>query len=96
MRAETDELLRERGAINKSTHMTDDIINEAMETRSEMRAQRMVFTSARSKLQQIGDIFPGANQLISRIADKKTRDDTVVTLLVAVLVCFTFWWTLLR
>jgi Golgi SNAP receptor complex protein 1 len=96
MKAETEELLRERGAIGRSARMTDEILEQAVATRAEALGQRRVFTAASSRLAQIGTVFPGAKVLIRRIADKKTRDDTIVALLIAFLIAFTLWWKLLR
>ena len=95
MRGETDELLRERGAINKSSRMTGDIIYNAMEARNEIFAQRRIFTAASSKLVEIGSVFPGAKKLIHRIKNKKTRDNTIIAILIGLLLCFTLLWSVL-
>jgi Golgi SNAP receptor complex protein 1 len=92
----TDHLLRERSSIEGSSRAAADVIQQATEAKGALRNQRSALGLSGAKILDIGATFTGVSSLIGRIRQKRTRDNTVIGLVVAGCICFIVYWTLLR
>lgn len=92
---ETDILLRERSAVDSSRSMTDSIIGQAMAAKASLERQKERFTSSRGRVTTLTGTFTGIHSLMDQIQRKKLRNNTIIALLIAVLICFTLWWVVL-
>ncbi|PCH34201.1 V-snare-domain-containing protein [Wolfiporia cocos MD-104 SS10] len=73
-----DALLAERGHIDSSHQMTDDILSQAYETRAEFSRQRTTITGINSRMAGVLNTMPGVNNLISMIKSRRRRDSIIV------------------
>lgn len=87
-------LMREHQSLERSSHMMNETIEKAVTAHSELVGQRNTFTGATGRLLDIGKKVPGINVLIKRIQDKRTRDNTVLALIIALCICFLLWYWL--
>mmetsp|Transcript_10412 Transcript_10412/g.19424 ORF Transcript_10412/g.19424 Transcript_10412/m.19424 type:complete len:137 (+) Transcript_10412:454-864(+) len=85
-------LMRERNSILNSNRMAENVINQAIEVHSDLLEQRRTFTGTTGRLVDIGRQVPGLNTLIQRIEDKRTRDNTILALVIACCICFLLWY----
>jgi len=76
-------LMRERGAIDSSTRMTGSMIGQAVEIHSELVNQRNGLSGTTGRLVDLGKRVPGVNLLIQRIQNKRTRNNTIIALVIA-------------
>jgi len=74
----TDSLLAERGRIDSSHRMTDDILEQAYETRAEFSRQRTTLGSINVRMGQVLESFPGINNVISMISSRRRRDSIII------------------
>lgn len=91
-----DMLLRERGSLLSSTRAVDDILAQAAAASDVLRAQGASLSSAAGRLGGFVVRLPGASVLMGAISARRTRNDTIVALVVAVCVCFAVWSAYLR
>ncbi|KAF8226264.1 v-SNARE protein [Tricholoma matsutake] len=82
----TDSLLAERGRIDSSHRMTDDILNQAYETRSEFSRQRTSLAGINTRMANVLNTMPGVNNLVSMIKSRRRRDSIIMGLVVGVCV----------
>ncbi|KAG2492387.1 hypothetical protein HYH03_009334 [Edaphochlamys debaryana] len=82
-------LLRERGTIQNSANMVDDLINQASNVSTNLVSQRRVFEGVMDKLVQVGSRFPVVNGLLNAIRRKKSKDTLVLSGVIAACVLFT-------
>jgi len=87
-------LMQERSSLMNSVNMTSNIIGQAVETRNELIRQRATFTGSAGRMVDVARQVPGINTLIKRIEDKRTRDNTVIALVIAVCICVLLWYWL--
>jgi len=89
-----DSLLAERNRIDSSHNMTDDIIEQAYETRSEFSRQRASLASINTRVVHVIGTIPGINNLISMIKSRRRRDSIVIGVLIGVctIVILTYLW----
>ncbi|KAK2461423.1 hypothetical protein APHAL10511_005886 [Amanita phalloides] len=80
----TDALLAERGRIDSSHSMTDDLLQQAYETRSEFSRQRSTLASVNSRMGHIIKTMPGVNNLVSMIRNRRRRDSIIMGLVIGV------------
>lgn len=92
---ETDILLRERSAVDSSRSMADNIIGQAMAAKASLERQKERFTSSRGRVTGLTGTFTGIHSLMDQIQRKKFRNNTIITLVIAFLICFTLWWVVL-
>jgi len=85
-------LVRERGALQATLSMTDDIIAQATKTHESMKGQRETLTSTHGKVGALVTMFPGISGLVSRISDRKTKEQMVLSSVIAGCVIFTIWY----
>ncbi|PFH52243.1 hypothetical protein AMATHDRAFT_74307 [Amanita thiersii Skay4041] len=73
-----DALLSERGRIDSSHRMTDDILQQAYETRSEFGRQRTALGSINTRMMHVINTMPGINNLVSMIRSRRRRDSIIL------------------
>ncbi|KAF8640357.1 hypothetical protein AX17_000028 [Amanita inopinata Kibby_2008] len=79
-----DALLAERGRIDSSHRMTDDILQQAYETRSEFGRQRISLASINTRMMHVINTTPGINNLISMIRSRRRRDSIILGIIIGV------------
>ncbi|KAG2430225.1 hypothetical protein HXX76_010324 [Chlamydomonas incerta] len=89
-------LLRERGAIQNSANMVDDILSQAANVSGNLLGQRRVFEGALDKLMQVGSRFPVVNGLLNAIRRKKSKDTLVLAGVIAACVLFTILYVMAK
>ncbi|GBG25980.1 Golgi SNAP receptor complex member 1-1 [Hondaea fermentalgiana] len=87
-------LIREQDSIQNATHAAGNIIDQASAVHGELLSQRARFMGTTDRLVDMGRRVPGINTLIKRIQDKRTRDNTILALVIAVCVCLILWYEL--
>jgi len=79
-----DSLLAERGRIDSSHQMTDDVLQQAYETRSEFARQRTSLAGINNRMIQVIGTMPGINNLVSMIKSRRRRDSIIMGLVIGV------------
>ncbi|PPQ66370.1 hypothetical protein CVT26_011089 [Gymnopilus dilepis] len=89
-----DSLLAERGRIDSSHQMTDTIIEQAYETRSEFSRQRTSLAGINNRMVQVIGTMPGINNLVSMIKSRRRRDSIIMGVLIGVccILLLTYIW----
>jgi len=89
-----DSLLAERNRIDSSHSMTDNIIEQAYETRSEFSRQRASLASINTRIVHVIGTMPGINSLISMIKSRRRRDSIIMGLVIGVcaIIILTYIW----
>ncbi|XP_024398729.1 Golgi SNAP receptor complex member 1-1 [Physcomitrium patens] len=71
-------LLREQGAISRSTSQMDSMIGHAHETFSALRYQRSTFGDISGKINTIGSRLPSVNGVLTAIRRRRSRDTIII------------------
>ncbi|KAI0800740.1 V-snare-domain-containing protein [Fomes fomentarius] len=79
-----DSLLAERGRIDSSHRMTDDMIAQAYETRSEFGRQRTTISGINARMQGVLSSMPGISNLLSMIKTRRRRDAVIIGCVIGV------------
>jgi len=79
-----DSLLAERGHIDSSHRMTDDMIAQAYETRAEFGRQRSTISGINSRMASVLNTMPGINNLVSMIKSRRRRDSIILGLVIGI------------
>ncbi|KAF9469808.1 snare region anchored in the vesicle membrane C-terminus-domain-containing protein [Collybia nuda] len=79
-----DSLLAERGRIDSSHRMTDDVLNQAYETRSEFSRQRSALSGINTRMLGVLNTMPGINNLVSMIKSRRRRDSIILGLVIGI------------
>jgi len=79
-----DSLLAERGRIDSSHRMTDDILEQAYETRSDFSRQRVSLKGINQRMIQVIGTMPGINNLIGMIKSRRRRDSIIVGVILGI------------
>ncbi|KAJ3517876.1 hypothetical protein NLJ89_g227 [Agrocybe chaxingu] len=89
-----DSLLAERGRIDSSHRMTDDILQQAYETRSEFSRQRTSLAGINNRMVQVLGTMPGINSLVSMIKSRRRRDSIIMGVLIGIcaIILLTYIW----
>ncbi|EDR15823.1 v-SNARE protein [Laccaria bicolor S238N-H82] len=89
-----DSLLAERGRVDSSHRMTDDMLQQAYETRSEFSRQRGSLTSIQNRMLHVINTMPGINNLVSMIKSRRRRDSIILGLVigVSVIIILSYIW----
>jgi len=87
-------LLQEKYSLSSSHSATDAILGQAHEVSATLRNQRNAFTNATSRLASIGKAVPGVNTLMQRIQNKRTRDNTILAIVISFCICFILFYVL--
>jgi Golgi SNAP receptor complex protein 1 len=90
--ASTEQLLRERNAIDSSMKSANSVLSQAASVRSELRTQGASLRGVTGTMARIAGNVPGLNGLISMIQKKRQQDDRVVGGVVAACILFTMWY----
>ena len=93
--SETDILLKERSTVDASRSLTDSIIGQAMAAKASLDRQRQQFTSSRGRVTGLTGTFSGIHTVMDQIRRKRLRNNTIIALVIAGLICFTLWWVVL-
>jgi len=80
----TDSLLAERGRIDSSHRMTDDLLQQAYETRSEFGRQRSTLAGINSRMGHVIKTMPGINNIVSMIRSRRRRDSIIMGIVIGV------------
>ncbi|KAH7923254.1 V-snare-domain-containing protein [Leucogyrophana mollusca] len=79
-----DSLLAERGRIDSSHQMTDDILGQAYETRAEFSRQSSSLSGINTRMVGVINTIPGINNLLSMIKSRRRRDSIIIGVVVAI------------
>lgn len=79
-----DMLLAERGRIDSSHQMTDEILEQAYETRADFSRQRTTITGINTRMAGVLSTMPGINNLLGMIKSRRRRDSIIVGCLIGV------------
>lgn len=90
--ADMEHLLRERNTIGSTLRMTSGILNQAEEVRSDLRLQGSSLRNTMGVVGRIAANVPGMNHLIDMIRRKRSRDDMIVSGVIAACILFTLWY----
>jgi len=71
-------LLSERGHIDSSHRMADDILEQAYEARADLGHQRSALGSIGTRMAGVMNTMPGINNLLSMIKSRRRRDSIIV------------------
>ncbi|KAF8634945.1 hypothetical protein AX15_000676 [Amanita polypyramis BW_CC] len=90
----TDSLLAERGRIDSSHRMTDDLLQQAYETRSEFSRQRSTLASINSRMGHVIKTIPGINNLITMVRTRRRRDSVIMGIVIGicVIIILSYMW----
>ncbi|XP_034662699.1 Golgi SNAP receptor complex member 1 [Drosophila subobscura] len=78
--------MKETGHLSSASHLVNDQINIAIETRDNLHAQRQAFKRLQTRFNDISNRFPLISSLIQRINIKKRRDSLILGAVVALCV----------
>lgn len=81
-------LLQEKYSLANSQKNTDAILGQAQNVSEALRNQRGTITNATSRLVSIGKSVPGVETLMNRIRNKRTRDNTILAIVIALCLSF--------
>ncbi|KAG6845349.1 hypothetical protein H0H87_010458 [Tephrocybe sp. NHM501043] len=89
-----DALLAERSRIDSSHRMTDDVLNQAYETRSEFARQRTSLAGINTRMMDTLNTMPGINNVIGLIKSRRRRDHIIlgVVIGVCIILLLTYMW----
>jgi len=92
--SDADSLLAERGRIDSSNRMTDDILLQAHETRAEFGRQRTSILGINVRMGGVINALPGINSLAQMIQSRRRRDGLIVgvTVSICTLLLLTYIW----
>lgn len=91
-----EKLLKERSSVAASLKSINDVISQAFETRGTLGSQRNSLNGAVSGLSSLSANVPSIGRIIDGIQKKKSREFTIIAIVVALLLCFIIWWIFLR
>ncbi|KIJ54343.1 hypothetical protein M422DRAFT_153822 [Sphaerobolus stellatus SS14] len=83
-----DALLAERGRIDNSHRMTDDILDQAYATRDEFSRQRSAISSINARMGSVINTLPGIDSVISMIKSRRRRDTIILGCVVGLCTVF--------
>ena len=87
-------LLRERSSISSSMRGINDLLSNAMDAKTSLLGQRQTLSGASSSLRGLLANVPSFNKLIDGIKRKKYRDHLILSVVIAILCCFTLYYVL--
>ncbi|THV07457.1 v-SNARE protein [Dendrothele bispora CBS 962.96] len=79
-----DSLLAERGRIDSSHRMTDELLDQAYETRSEFSRQRTSLAGINTRMASVLNTMPGINNLVSMIKSRRRRDSIIMGVVIGI------------
>jgi golgi SNAP receptor complex member 1 len=87
-----DALLRERNSLQSSMNHTNTVISQAEHIRMELHGQGRALRNTNSIIGQMTSYLPNVNTLIDTIRRRRHSDDTIVAIVIAICITFTFWY----
>ncbi|KAJ4485745.1 V-snare-domain-containing protein [Lentinula aciculospora] len=89
-----DSLLAERGRIDSSHRMADDVLNQAYETRADLARQRSSLSGINTRMGNVLNTMPGINNLVSMIKSRRRRDSVIlgVVIGICIILILTYLW----
>jgi golgi SNAP receptor complex member 1 len=87
-----DALLRERTAIQNSVHQAGSILGQAEAIRADLHGQGRSLRNTQSTMGRIMAQVPSLNTVMDAIRRRRSADDKVVAVSIALCVCFTLWY----
>ncbi|KAF8215928.1 snare region anchored in the vesicle membrane C-terminus-domain-containing protein, partial [Mycena galopus ATCC 62051] len=89
-----DSLLAERGRIDSSHRMTDDMLEQAYETRAEFGRQRSALDGINSRMKGVLNTMPGINNLVNMIKSRRRRDTIIIGVVIGVciIIIISYMW----
>lgn len=85
-------LLRERNSMSNSINHTTNILHQADSIRNELHQQGRSLRNTNSVVGMITNHVPSINTLIDTIRRRRNSDDTIVAIVIALCIVFTFWY----
>jgi len=79
-----DMLLTERGRIDSSHQMTDEILEQAYETRADFGRQRVTISGINTRMSGVLSTMPGIQNLLGMIKSRRRRDSIIVGCLIGI------------
>ncbi|KAG9314126.1 hypothetical protein JVU11DRAFT_4911 [Chiua virens] len=79
-----DSLLAERSRIDSSHRMTDDILEQAYETRAEFSRQSSSLAGINTRVAGVINAMPGINNVLAMIKTRRRRDGVIIGVVIAV------------
>lgn len=80
----SDSLLAERGRIDNSHRVTDEILEQAYETRAEFSRQRTSLSGINTRMLGVINTMPGINNLLSMIKSRRRRDSIIIGVVIGI------------
>lgn len=90
--SEEEYLLSERGRIDESSRMADQVLEQAYSTRNSLLEQRHMLHGTSSRMGNITTRFPIINNLIGKISRKKRRNTIILSAVTAVCLFLLLLW----
>lgn len=87
---EAEYMLQERGRLDRSHGMADNLLSQAYATNEAFGVQREQLERVRRRAMQVAGSIPGVNGLIARISNRRRRDGYILGSFIAV--CFLMLW----
>ena len=85
-------LMRERNHIMNSIDASAAVIHQAAEIHSDLRSQGMSLRGVQGTILRITSNIPGLNRLVETIRRRRSRDDMILSGVIAACILFTLWY----
>ena len=89
---ETQVLLKERGATQRSLQMADSFLEQASASHSALLDQRRRLQSSADKMLGMLNRIPIVNSVVRGIRNKKNKDNVIVAIVIALCIFFCIWY----
>ncbi|KAI8816490.1 snare region anchored in the vesicle membrane C-terminus-domain-containing protein [Fimicolochytrium jonesii] len=89
-----DYLLNERGRIDGTHRVADEVLQAAYATRADLNDQRSMLYGAKGRVGGVLAHFPLVNDLMSRINTRKRRDSLIMAGVISFCIVLLFWYML--
>ncbi|KAL0576711.1 protein transport protein gos1 [Marasmius crinis-equi] len=89
-----DSLLGERGRIDSSHRMTDELLEQAHETRAEFSRQRASLAGINTRMASVLSSMPGINNVVAMIKSRRRRDSIIMGVVIGfcAILLLTYLW----
>ncbi|KAF9270712.1 v-SNARE protein [Marasmius fiardii PR-910] len=81
-----DSLLAERGRIDSSHRMTDELLEQAYETRAEFSRQGASLAGINTRMVNVLNSMPGINNIVAMIKSRRRRDSIIMGVVIGICV----------
>ena len=89
--SEMDYLYRERNAIGNSMRTASSVLGQAAQIHDNLRHQGQSLRSVGGTVVQMASNIPGLNYVMDAIRRRRSREDTILSLVIASCILFTLW-----